>query len=244
MSNHHQIQSDEYRKCTKVSAKLRKSTPTAKVDNNVVSHDKSLENSVISITENEPSSTEHSDEPEIEVFTGTKINPMKIQVNLMFYQYHFKVLSGANASVNNDDTTEDDIIILGQMTEYSTERWKFPDTTACPRTHCKKVFDTRAEAIRHFRNTHSLYDVLCKECNRLVSLSGGHNLLNHYKRSHPNVEIPAKRNENKVFSLPINPMYNSIKSDLYFVCFDIDGVPSVPKGVVFSTDAHSYVSKT
>lgn len=87
------------------------------------------------------------------------------------------------------------------MTEYPTLRWQFPDTKSCPRTNCKQKFKTRAEAIKHYRDIHSNYDVLCKECNVLVSLTGAHNLINHYKRIHPSADLPAKSEENKVFFL-------------------------------------------
>lgn len=79
MSSNHHFPNDGNRKISKISAKLRKSTPS-----NVVSHDKSLENGVYSITENEPNSTEHSDDAYIEVFNETKSNPIKIQMNSMF----------------------------------------------------------------------------------------------------------------------------------------------------------------
>lgn len=85
------------------------------------------------------------------------------------------------------------------MTEYPTLRWRFPDTNACPRTNCKQKFKNRTDAIKHYRDIHSTYDVLCKECNVLVSLTGAHNLINHYKRIHPNADLPAKSAENKVF---------------------------------------------
>lgn len=94
--------------------------------------------------------------------------------------------------------TEDDIIVLGEMTEYPTEFWQFPDTANCPRIHCKIVFKSRADAIKHYREIHSLYDVLCKECNVVVSVSGAHNLVNHYKRIHPNLDPPPKSDEKKV----------------------------------------------
>ncbi|XP_031628123.1 uncharacterized protein LOC116343934 isoform X2 [Contarinia nasturtii] len=101
-------------------------------------------------------------------------------------------------SPENDDVVVNDIITLGELTEYPKMSWKFPEIKSCPRTNCKQKFETRGEAINHYRENHSQYDVLCQVCNILVSLSGSHNLMNHYKRKHPDAEMPAKSNEKKI----------------------------------------------
>lgn len=99
------------------------------------------------------------------------------------------------------------------MTEYQTMQWKFPQITHCPRLNCKQTFTSRNEAIRHYRTMHSIYDVLCQECEQIISLTGTHNLMNHYKRKHPDIQPPAKMFENKVlnYQLTITCRFNKFQ---------------------------------
>lgn len=102
-----------------------------------------------------------------------------------------KVLS-ENNKVTNDSTKEDDLIILGELTGYRTKRWRFPQTEHCPKTKCAKEFETRAEAINHYRTKHAKYDILCGICKKLISVSGAFNLTRHYLCKHPGNAIPKK----------------------------------------------------
>lgn len=84
------------------------------------------------------------------------------------------------------------------MTEYPTIQWTFPQITQCPKANCKHKCLNRDDAIDHYRMAHAKYDMLCHECDQIISLSGAHNLMNHYKRRHPGVELPVKTSENRV----------------------------------------------
>lgn len=113
---------------------------------------------------------------------------------------------------------EDDLITIGELTEYPTVQWKFPETTHCPRSHCKQKYKSRAENIAHYRDVHAKYDVICNECNILVSVSSSHNLLNHYKRKHSDIELPLKTKENRVNLINCRDRYHTVKYifDLFF----------------------------
>ncbi|XP_055296572.1 uncharacterized protein LOC129565582 isoform X2 [Sitodiplosis mosellana] len=139
-----------------------------------------------------------------------------------------------NGEANDDDISQDEVITLGEMTEYPTMRWHFPDTTACPRTNCKQKFNTRNEAFKHYRDQHSIWDVQCKECNILVSLSGAHNLINHYKRSHPNVDLPAKAFENKTTCHVCQKVLSFQQMRVHLFTRHNQDAPSIPSKMVKS----------
>lgn len=95
------------------------------------------------------------------------------------------------------DEDEDDIIVLGENTKYPTMKWRFPDTVHCPKTYCSKYFSgwnspaiCRKAAMLHYCKEHAKNDLLCIECNKLISMSSQHNLIQHYQRKHPSAPIP------------------------------------------------------
>lgn len=92
--------------------------------------------------------------------------------------------------LQNDDA--DDIIILGESTDFQPMCWQFPQTRKCPKDLCFLDFSSRAIAIKHYRERHAKFDLLCKECGVLISMSGAHNMTNHYKRKHPDRIPPQK----------------------------------------------------
>lgn len=86
-----------------------------------------------------------------------------------------------------------DLVTVGELTEYETDVWQFPDKSSCPLRSCHLTFDTRDLAIKHYTATHAQHTVLCKICKSpLMLLLGPHHLVSHYKRKHPNVEPQPK----------------------------------------------------
>lgn len=150
------------------------------------------------MTTNEPITNDQINDSTMVFIQLEKNNPrIKIKINFLIF-----------AKVSND-VVEDDLIALGELTEYPTFQWKFPQITSCPRSHCKEKYSNRDAAIAHYRDVHAKYDVLCNDCNSIVSVSSSHNLIHHYKRKHPNIEPPMKTKLNQV--LPFDTYPNCYK---------------------------------
>lgn len=90
----------------------------------------------------------------------------------------------------NDDENEDDVIIIGENTKYAPMRWRFPRTKNCPKVYCNKYFESRHATMQHYYKMHAKNDLLCEECDTLISMTGQHNMINHFQRKHPNSPIP------------------------------------------------------
>lgn len=101
-------------------------------------------------------------------------------------------------SANN--TSENDLITLGELTEYEERQWRFPDNTQrCPLRSCGNFFGTRKKAIEHYRKSHAKHAVLCEICNvPLMLLTAAHHLNGHYLRKHPGIEPPVKVKTSRV----------------------------------------------
>lgn len=92
-----------------------------------------------------------------------------------------------------DDNVEDDLITLGELTQYENTVWKFAKTLNCPVRSCASKFSTRNLAIKHYRENHAMHSVLCKICDHPIMLMmGPHHLDTHYHRLHPTVTPPPK----------------------------------------------------
>lgn len=90
----------------------------------------------------------------------------------------------------DDSENEDDFIILGENTKYPTKKWRFPNTNTCPKVYCNKYFESRHATMQHYYKMHAKNDLLCEECDTLISMTGQHNMINHFQRKHPNLPIP------------------------------------------------------
>lgn len=95
-----------------------------------------------------------------------------------------------DASHKIDDKNEHDIVILGENTKYAPIEWHFPRTNNCPKVYCNKYFESRHATMQHYCKVHAKNDLLCEECNSLISMTGQHNLINHFQRKHPHAPIP------------------------------------------------------
>lgn len=87
----------------------------------------------------------------------------------------------------------DDLITLGELTQYENTVWKFPQTTRCPLRSCGIYLGTRKKAIKHYQDNHAKYGVLCKICDYPIHLqTATHHFDGHYARKHPNEVAPPK----------------------------------------------------
>lgn len=103
---------------------------------------------------------------------------------------YFEKKTHENAAHNIGDKDEPNIVILGENTKYSPMMWNFPRTNNCPKVYCNKYFESRHATMQHYCKMHAKNDLLCEECDTLISMTGQHNLINHFQRKHPNSPIP------------------------------------------------------
>lgn len=85
---------------------------------------------------------------------------------------------------------DDNIVLLGENTKYPTMKWRFPKTNNCPKVYCNKYFESQYATMQHYSKVHAKSDLLCEECDTLISMTGQHNMINHFQRKHPNSPIP------------------------------------------------------
>lgn len=87
-----------------------------------------------------------------------------------------------------------DLILLkgcGQTTQ-----WKFPaERTSCPVTNCLEQFEDRVTAIEHYKKNHTQKSILCYLCNAPMVVWSDKDFENHYRRIHPDVEMPVQFNQ-------------------------------------------------
>lgn len=134
---------------------------------------------------------------------------MKLKRNMYFMHKLFFILSGLKKEsrekelnhIGNADEDEDkDIVLLGENTKYPTMKWRFPDTIKCPKVYCSWYFRFghfrfgRTAAMKHYREVHAKNDLLCVECNALISMTSQNDLINHYEKKHPTALIPEPTN--------------------------------------------------
>lgn len=87
------------------------------------------------------------------------------------------------------DNDNDDIITLNGC--GITTHWRYPeDTRKCPAKNCGRKSKTQAYAIAHYKRIHSKDAILCEICNKPLSVTNQNNFISHYKRQHPNEQVP------------------------------------------------------
>ncbi|XP_031628721.1 uncharacterized protein LOC116344364 isoform X2 [Contarinia nasturtii] len=106
-----------------------------------------------------------------------------------------------STTLTDEQDHETDLIALSG---YGLEIvWQYPmNITHCVVPNCKIVYETRSQAINHYRERHAPFSILCPECNRPISKQKS-NFIGHYEKMHPNVKVPyfvdrTKQNIRKV----------------------------------------------
>lgn len=102
--------------------------------------------------------------------------------------------SQENEAYNTSDDDENDnwIVTIGEHTDYEPIAWRFPHTDTCPKVYCKYNFGSRLAAKQHYCKMHAKTDLLCKECDRLISMTGPQHqnkMANHFLRNHQNASV-------------------------------------------------------
>lgn len=91
---------------------------------------------------------------------------------------------------------EDDLITLrgcGQITQ-----WRFPEhMTRCPFVRCHKHFESRPDAIDHFKMNHTVNMILCFTCNKPIRSAYPVQFIEHHRNRHPNIPMPFDFSERK-----------------------------------------------
>lgn len=73
----------------------------------------------------------------------------------------------------------------GQIT-----KWRFPkDAKDCPALRCGFSFSTHSAARNHYKNVHAKHTICCPACEKPIVAA---NFQKHYKRLHPELQMPFK----------------------------------------------------
>lgn len=71
--------------------------------------------------------------------------------------------------------------------------WRFPETSFCPVISCSKRFDSRLDALVHYKQHHAMHAILCHVCepNKPIRIDAHKNgFISHFRTVHPNHKIP------------------------------------------------------
>lgn len=73
-------------------------------------------------------------------------------------------------------------------------QWHFPENTSiCPVLGCHLQFQTRFQAIEHYRQRHAMYAILCKICSKPIRIDTKKDaFVSHYRRMHPDQAVPTE----------------------------------------------------
>lgn len=107
-----------------------------------------------------------------------------------------------NLVTNEDEQSEKNDVITLKGCGVITQ-WTFPENqTRCPISGCWKLFDNRSIAIEHYKRSHSKKTILCFACNAPMCVYNDDDFENHYRRMHPDVEMPFQFNQKIKEELP------------------------------------------
>lgn len=100
-----------------------------------------------------------------------------------------------------DDGIDDTDLIQLSCRGIHTE-WTFPsDQSNCPVRNCGKAFDSRSDAIIHYKRTHSQKAILCELCNKPISVGACNTFIIHWQRAHPFKKMPYGLDDEGTYSL-------------------------------------------
>lgn len=92
-------------------------------------------------------------------------------------------------------------------------KWRFPRIIKkCPVRNCKKIFMKRSDAIVHFKRKHAKTSTLCPICEVPLQIRRFGDIKYHYKRVHPNVELPTYFSR-KSMDVDVDPQMEDVQSE-------------------------------
>lgn len=69
--------------------------------------------------------------------------------------------------------------------------WRFPDTTTCPVLGCGKQFNSRREAMDHYKERHAMFSIFCHLCSKPIRTDVHKNgFIEHFEQQHPHKKVP------------------------------------------------------
>lgn len=80
----------------------------------------------------------------------------------------------------------------------------------CPVTSCQELFDSRDDAINHYKEQHATKSILCNICKSPITTFSAKDFENHFKRWHPNDVMPFE------FPQKVKKEIHSDKVRIYF----------------------------
>lgn len=137
--------------------------------------------------------------------SGIEIQPSVVCISLRSQEKLLKIIHvliqlHVLKVLSSGSDTEDDLITL-QGCGVQT-KWRFPTGLKhCPLRRCRIQFGVRSDAITHYRNRHACYSILCPLCVKPICAQAITFIKNHYKRVHPNEELPyglSRKTEQRV----------------------------------------------
>lgn len=92
-------------------------------------------------------------------------------------------------NLENVANEDDDLITLRGCGQ--TTYWRFPqDSKQCPVKRCEEKFDSRLDAIAHYKLNHAMKAILCTLCDRPIAVNQPGTYEKHYLRLHPFKRMP------------------------------------------------------
>lgn len=82
------------------------------------------------------------------------------------------------------------MIKLGELTDFQTVKWKFPNTKNCPLDRCSSSFPNRNSALDHFCQDHANTSMECMHCKVIFPANDALVLFRHYQVEHEDEQPP------------------------------------------------------
>lgn len=118
---------------------------------------------------------------------------------LIIFQIVCSILQNNQLDDIDDGIDDSDLIQLSSC-GIETE-WTFPaDQISCPNRHCLKEFNSRSDAIIHFKREHSKKAIMCDMCNKPISGGSVSTFVAHYRHAHPFKQLPFGLGDNGAYS--------------------------------------------
>lgn len=87
-------------------------------------------------------------------------------------------------NLKDDADKDDDLITLSTSDQVS--HWRFPQNTSqCPVKSCQEEFDSRSDAIAHYKHEHADKAIFCPPCNKPIAVRRLAQFLTHFHKKHP-----------------------------------------------------------
>lgn len=77
------------------------------------------------------------------------------------------------------------------MVQLKYGKWQFPQVTKCPVVGCRDAFESRFDAMLHYKQHHAMEAILCNFCAKPIRIDCNKDgFVRHFQRLHPNQKIP------------------------------------------------------